>query len=100
MIQLLHHPYAPGNGSVDILLDLSPSDISEMPDKLPGMFQDAEAAGRKVGSIVRQFGGDTYFTYDEATRAQLEISLISALALPKTDVNVTQNCRRQEQWER
>ena len=43
-------------------------------------------------------GVDSYFTYDPANQALIEISLLAALAVPNTEVQVTQNQTRGERW--
>jgi hypothetical protein len=100
MTTLLHHPYAHGSGSVDVQLDLSLNDIDDMTTELANLVKDAKAAQRKVGCVIQQFGGNTYFTYDDASRAQLEISLIAALVVPKADVHVTQESGRSATWKK
>jgi hypothetical protein len=100
MLTIFYHPattYSPG---IEVILDMSLKDVDEVTDELTAMFKEASKAKRKVGCVIRQFGGTTYFTYDDATRAQLEISLIAALIVPKSDVHVSQDSGGSETWDK
>lgn len=90
MITLLHHPTGSHSAGIKVLLDIALKDLDSVPDDIRDLIKEAKTLNRKVACILRQLGGDTYFTYDPANRSQLEISLIAALAVPKTDVHVSQ----------
>lgn len=90
MITVLHHPGAAYSPKVRVLFDIAPDDLEELSVEVHDLFEEAKSLRREVGCILRQFGGDTLFTYEPANRFQFEISLIAALAVPKTDVHVSQ----------
>ncbi len=100
MIILLHHPTGPHSAGIKVLLDIALKDLGELPDDIRDLIKEAKTLNRKVGCIRRQFGGDTYFTYEPASQSQLEINLTAALTVPKTEVHVTQNSGGHEKWDR
>ena len=92
MITLLHHADGPASYRLKVILDITLKGIEAPTDDVRGLFDEAQTQKRKVGCIERLFGGATYFTYDPANQAQHEVSLIAALATPKSDVHVEQRC--------
>jgi hypothetical protein len=91
MITVLHHPRDSYSPEIRVLLNVSLVDLEKIPAEAHVLFKEAKSPKREVGCILRQFGGDTFFTYEPANRFQLEMSLIAALAVPKTDIHVSQN---------
>ena len=98
MITLIRHPAAHYTGHYEVLLDVVIQDLKEPTDETRALITEACAASRKVGCILRQFGGNTYFSYDPVNQAQLEVSLLAALAVPKTDVHVEQSSGGRGKW--
>ena len=90
MITLFHHPEGPSSYRVRAMLCVSPSDIDELDETAEAFFAEALAAGRQVGCIVRYCGGNSYFSYAPWQQPQLEISLLTALTIPKAETYVTQ----------
>ena len=100
MITLLTRPDGPFTSRQTVLLDITIKDIEAPPAEARDLFTQAKAQGRKVACIQRHFGGDMYFTYDPASQAQLEISLIAALAPPTVEVHITQQAGGRTKWEK
>lgn len=100
MITLLTHPDGPLTSRQTVLLDITIKDVNAPPDEACDLFKEAQAQGRKVGCVLRRFGGDTYFTYDPANQAEHEIRLIAALATPRADVHITQQAGGHTEWEK
>lgn len=100
MITLLHHLTGPHSAGIKVLLDITLKDLDGLPDEVRDLIKEAKTLNRKVAGILRQFGGNTYITYDPANQAQLEVSLIAALATPKTDVHVTQEAGGHAKWDK
>lgn len=100
MITLLRHTNISRYQEFEVLLDIALKDLDDQPDEVRDLIKEAKTLNRKVAGILRQFGGNTFITYDPANQAQLEVSLIEALATPKTDVHVTQNSGGHEKWDR
>ena len=100
MITLLRHTNISRYQEFEVLLDIALKDLDDQPDEVRDLIKEAKTLNRKVAGILRQFGGNTYITYDPANHAQLEVSLIEALAKPKTDVHVTQNSGGHGKWDR
>lgn len=100
MITLLHHPTGPHSPGITVLLDIALKDLDGLPDDVRDLIKEAKTLNRKAACIVRQFGGNTYFTYDPANQAQLEVSLIAALAVPQADVHITQHAGGHAKWEK
>lgn len=98
MITLINQPEMRGVPPVQILLDVSLRDIDTPSHEFREMCKTAKAANRKVGAILRKFDANSYFSYEVANQGQLEIALLAAHAVPKTDVYVNQNCGGSEKW--
>lgn len=90
MITLVRHTAAHFLGNYEVLLDVKLLDLKEPTEETCALIKEAMATHRKVGCILRQFGGDTFFTYEPVNQAQHEVSLLAALAFPKADVYVEQ----------
>lgn len=52
------------------------------------IFTMAKQFKRHVGMVIRQYGGNTYFSYDPDHRAQLEIQLLNAAISGSTEVHI------------
>lgn len=91
MITLFLYPATSRTLSVTALLEITPKDVDHCTYELTRLFNEAKASKRKVGCVVRQIGGDSYFTYDDANRVNLELMLIAALIVPKAEVYVTRD---------
>lgn len=100
MFTILHHPAAPYSPGIQVCLDMAIKDVDEVTSELTALFKHAKETKRKVGCVIRQYGGNSYFSYDEATRPQLEIALIAALSTPKTDVHVSQDSGGSAAWDK
>lgn len=90
MITLFHHPDGPIQNRVKVLLCVTPEALDEPDESLVALIDEAQTAGRKVGCIVRDFGGNSYFTFAPSQQQQLEISLLAALTTPRAETYVTQ----------
>jgi hypothetical protein len=98
MITLLTTPNVLCFSNIRVFLDVAVKDFPELPEEATELLKEATSNGRKVGCIARKYGVDSYFTYDPANQALIEISLLAALAVPNTEVQVTQNQTRGERW--
>lgn len=98
MSALFYHPAAPYSAGITVLLDVLIKDIDGQTDELTRIFKDAKTKKRKVGCVIRQFGGNSYFTYEDANRVNLELMLIAALIMPKTDIHVSQDSGGGASW--
>ena len=98
MITLLHHPDGPIQNRVKVLLCVTPEALDDPDESLVVLFDEAQTTGRKVGCIVRHFGGNSYFTFAPSQQQQLEISLLAALATPTAEMHVTHDSGRNHKW--
>jgi hypothetical protein len=90
MFLLITNTTGPLEDRVNVFLDIGPADFDNFTEAVKDSVAVAKRANRKVGCIVRTYGGETWFTYAEAVQAQLEVQLIAAHATPHTAVQV--NC--------
>jgi hypothetical protein len=88
MITLLDHGQGSFTSRVTVLLDLDAENFNSPPAELQHLFTQAKENKRMVGLIEREVGGDTFFTYAPGNQMQLEVALISALAVPKPNIYV------------
>ena len=79
-----------GDTLIEVSLDVSLKNYGEPASELRELFEQCRSTKRKVGSIWRKFGGNTYFTYDPNYQPQVEVALLAALSMPKSEVHVTQ----------
>ena len=100
MITLLLHTNVSRYQEVEVLLDITLKDLDEPTEEIRAVLKEAQTLNRKVAGILRQTGGNTFITYDPANQAQLEVSLIEALATPKADVHVTQESGGYGKWQK
>ena len=98
MITLLHHPDGPIQNRVKVLLCVTPEALDEPDESLLALLDEAQNTGRKVGCIIRDFGGSSYFTFAPSQQSQLEISLLAALATPKAEMHITQDSGSNDKW--
>lgn len=89
MITLLKRTTGPTADQVEVILDIASKDDPKLSTDARALIKDASSSGRKVGCVIRKFGGDTYFTYESAARADLEVCLVSAMLTPQAQVHVT-----------
>ena len=100
MITLLLHTNVSRYQEVEVLLDITLKDLDEPTEEIRAVLKEAKTLNRKVAGILRQLGGNTFITYDPANQAQLEVSLIEALATPKADIHVTQESGGYGKWQK
>lgn len=100
MITLLRHTNISRYQEFEVLLDITLKDLDEPTEEIRAVLKEAKTLNRKVAGILRQFGGNTYITYDPANQAQLEVSLIAALATPTSDVHVTRESGGYGKWQK
>lgn len=99
MITLLTHVSDRGATVLTIYLNVLPADLKAMKLSCGDLMDEAKECGRMVGLIVRQFGGNTYFTYHREQQLSVEVQLLASLAKPASEVHIdsgsgaVQTCR-------
>lgn len=79
MNHLLHHVGDKVRGTVEAYLDVGMKDLSLTRDQ-QAFLKAAFSNKRKVGAVVRQYGGTTLFTYCDALSMQDEMNLVASMA--------------------
>lgn len=98
MFTLFHNPDGPLQNRVKVLLCVTPEVFDDPDESLLVLFDGAQTSGRKVGCIIRAFGGSSYFTFAPSQQSQLEITLLAALATPKAEMHITQDSGSNDKW--
>lgn len=99
MITLVVHLHPLNRGLDATYLEVAPTDVqaSDAAVTKP-IFAEAKKLKREVGMIVHQYGGNDYFTYDPANRAQLESQLLGAAIAKATEVHVNGVNMEAQSW--
>ena len=96
MTHLLHHHRDPRFGTVDVILDASFSGLNVAESSTP-IFAAAKKAKHRIAVIQRQFGGNTYMSYEPSSEQAVAIGLVLALAgilgqpFPVTETSIVSN---------
>lgn len=98
MITLLSFTPHFGADTFNVYLDLSSADAKTLGCASDAIFCHAKASKRKVGAVVRQYGGNTLFTYDPKDQGLLEVQLLASLAKNATQVHVNTDNGENATW--
>lgn len=99
MITLVAHVCPRNRGFEAIYLEVALTDVSSSDlAAVKPIVAEAKKLKREVGMVVRQFGGNDYFTYDPANRAQLESQLLGAAIAKATEVHVNGENMEAQTW--
>ena len=84
--------------TLTVTLDTNPSDVMAGDETTRQMVAEAKKAKRKFCAIYREHVGTTWFTYDPANQAQVEVQLLTMIAAPHTEVHVNAATGGIESW--
>lgn len=98
MMTLLTHVTHRGHDHLSIYLDVLPKDLKAKGLACDNLMDEAKKTGRCVGLIVRQYGGNTFFTYHPDQQHQVEVQLLASLLTPGAEVHVNNGVSEGVTW--
>ena len=98
MNHLLHHVGDKVRGTVEVFLDVGTKDIS-LTREQQAFLKAAASSKRKVGAVVRQYGGTTLFSYAGALSMQDEMNLVASMAATLGSTDPVIHVETSPNWE-
>lgn len=77
MITLILNTSGPLHCRIQVLLDIGPGDFVVIGETAQDIVLGARIRDRKAGCVLRDYGGETWFTYEPSSQALLELQLVA-----------------------